>query len=171
MSKAKKTLTTHLLAAVTPHLTAEPTGTEPPKAVAKTLRKLAKQLLTQPSPPKKGKVPSPAAPTAKQARKALASELTATLQPYLLSAEGTPNGTPKVVAKTIKRLASELLKQNRKQAKQAVKKMPAVVVGSDADKLTLQAASLPPAPARRPAAKRPATRAVAAAPTLTKTTE
>jgi len=153
MSKPKKALTGRLLDAAVPYLGPEAAGSPPPKAVAKTLRKLAKQLLKQ-----QGKIektaPAPAAEaTAKQARKALAAELTASLQPYLGTDENAAASTPKPIAKTIKRLASALVKQRRKQAKQAAKAAPAVVVGSEAANLKKASG---PAAANRPAARRAA---------------
>ncbi|RZK16382.1 MAG: hypothetical protein EOO56_20060, partial [Hymenobacter sp.] len=67
MSQAQKVLTDHLVAAVVPYLGPAAEASPPPKAVAKTMRKLAKQLLKQQGKAKKNKAKKastpPAAPT------------------------------------------------------------------------------------------------------------
>lgn len=176
MSKAKKVLASHLVAAVAPHLGPDFQLNQPPKAVAKTLRKLTKQLLKQQgqAAPAAPVAEVPAAPTAKQARKALASELTATLEPFLTTEAAT--GSPsKDVTKIIKHLARALAEQRRKHAKRAAKSARTVVVGSEAKALAVASpaptpapapaatpvAAPTPAPARRPAPKRPSAKSLA----------
>lgn len=178
MSKAKKALTDHLVAAVVPHLGPVAEGNQPPKAVAKTVRKLAKQLLKQQGKVKKGKAEKaptpPAAPTAKRARKALAGELTSTLQPYL----GAEQSTSKSVAKTIKRLASELVKQRRKQDKNTAKGTPPTALEPAARTKKPQPSRPTPvapprrsAPPKRPVAKAAPALEAAAEPTTSATQE
>ena len=165
MSKAKKVLTNQLAAVIKPHLGSDELGNLPPKAVAKTLRKLAKQVRKQPKNTAKASQPK-ALSAAKQARKALFSELTDALQPYLGTADMAENSS-KAITKTIKRLATVLAKQRRKQSKQAAKAtrlvasgtVPLLAAAPEAARIT------PPAPARRPTTKRPALKAAPAAAT------
>ena len=116
MSKPQKDLANQLIAAVAP---VSGDGV-PTKAVARTLRQLAKQLTKQQS--KQAKVAQQPTPlTAKRARKALAGELVTALQPYLGADEAPEAKTSKSVTKAVKRLAAQLVKERRKQAKQTVK--------------------------------------------------
>ncbi|MGI4862635.1 MAG: hypothetical protein ACRYFZ_01840 [Janthinobacterium lividum] len=161
MSKAKKVLAEQLVAAVEPHLGSHALATLPPKAVAKTLRKLAKTVLKQQAKAAK-LVPAPSA--AKQTRKALAGELAGALQPYLGTEENLAAAPTKAITKTIKRLATAVVKQRRKQAKKAAKATKAAASGAATEPATQpQAARVKPAaPARRAPAKRPAPKATPA---------
>ena len=101
MSKSQKYLADQLAAAVAPHL-GEDAVTQPPKAVAKTLRQLAKQLTNQQS--KQAHAAEKSTPlTAKRARKALAGELATALEPYWGMAEDATVKAPKAVKKAMKR--------------------------------------------------------------------
>ena len=111
MSRAS-TLIAQLTAALVPHVGS--TDTASPKAVAKTLKKLAEHLTKQ----------QRAAHSFKRARKVLAGELISSLQGFLTpvdeEAAESPE-SPKSVAQTIKRLAAQLDNDRRKQPKRATK--------------------------------------------------
>ena len=115
MSRAS-TLIAQLTAALVPHVGS--TDTASPKAVAKTLKKLAEHLTKQQRAAHK------AAHSSKHARKVLAGELISSLQGFLTPVDDevaeSPE-SPKSVAKTIKRLAAQLDNDRRKQAKRATK--------------------------------------------------
>lgn len=169
MSTPKKNLTDQLTAAVAPHLGGDDTAAQPPKAVAKTLRQLAKQLTKQQSKQNKEAKAAlkPTPLTAKRARKALAGELATVLQPFLGTEEEAAKA-PKGVGKAVKRLTAELVKQRRKQAKQSAKQAKQADKAAKEDDPTDAAAVAAPkpktkplasrrsAPARRPATKAPA---------------
>ena len=122
MNSPKKLLAGQLAEAVVPYLGGAAQASRPPKAVAKTLRQLAKQLTKQQGKQAKAAaVPQPTPLTAKRARKAVTSELTIALQPYFETAEGSAGKAPKSITKTVKRLAAQVVKQRRKQAKQSAK--------------------------------------------------
>ena len=116
-----QTLTDQLTTAVAPHFSpddAAPTRTL--KGVAKTLRRLAKQLTAQQA--KQAREAEKATmPTAKELRKALAGELLSALKPHLGLAKAKSAEAPKPIIKTVSRLAEQILKQRRKQTKQAAK--------------------------------------------------
>ena len=111
MSRAS-TLIAQLTAALVPHVGS--TDTTSPKAVAKTLKKLAEHLTKQ----------QRAAHSFKRARKVLVGELISSLQGFLTPVDDevaeSPE-SPKSVAKTIKRLAAQLDNDRRKQPKRATK--------------------------------------------------
>jgi translation initiation factor IF-3 len=162
MSKSKKVLAGHLAAAVVPHLGTQANTTEPPKAVAKTLRKLAKQVLKQQAKADKTP-PAPAAPTTKRVRQALAGELTGALQPYLGLGDDEAAAPSKAVTKLIQRLSKKLVKQRHKQAKQLAKgkdKKAAAETSAEAARPSRPKPSR--SAARRPAAAKPRSAAKAA---------
>ncbi|GAB3639113.1 hypothetical protein GCM10027422_47040 [Hymenobacter arcticus] len=157
MSTSKTSLADQLATAIGPHLGNTSAG-HPPKAIAKTLRKLAKQLAKKQPKPEK----SAALPTAKQARKLLTGELAQAVQPYLAGEETAP----KAITKSVKRLAAQLVKQRRKQAKRTAQKGQGATPDSTAPlSAGDQAPSAPkvvrPAPARRPATNQPGSKKVA----------
>ena len=123
MNSPKKLLAGQLAKAVVPHLGGTAHASRPPKAVAKTLRQLAKQLTKQQGKQAKAAaaVLQPTPLTAKRARKVVAGELATALQPYFETAEGSAEKAPKSITKTVKRLAAQVVKQRRKQAKQSAK--------------------------------------------------
>ena len=112
MSRAS-TLIAQLTAALVPHVGS--TDTASPKAVAKTLKKLAEHLTKQQRATHK------AAHSPKPARKVLAGELISSLQAFLTPVGEEAAESPKSVAKTIKRLAAQLDNDRRKQPKRATK--------------------------------------------------
>ena len=143
MSPSKQTLADQLAAAAAPHL-GFGSGGRSPKAVAKTLRHLAKQLHKA--------ARRAARPIAKQVRKALAVQLTAALVPFLRLEIPVCGAIAKAVDSTVKRLATQLLKLHRKQDKALAKK---------ARRSAPETAAVRPVPPR-PAVKRPASKVVPA---------
>jgi len=142
MSKASP-LFEQLKTAIAPHLGSADTAS--PKAVAKTLKKLAKHLI------KKPRADRSAAPSPKRTRKALAGELMTSLQRHLTPAGEVAAEPSKSVTKTVKRLAVQLDTDRRKQAKRAAKAAK-----------TIESPSPKPAPAKAAPAK---TASAKAAPT------
>lgn len=155
MSSSKTFLAEQLATAIGPHLGNTSAG-HPPKAIAKTLRKLAKQLAKKQPKPEK----SAALPTAKQARKLLTGELAQAVQPYLAGEETTP----KAITKSVKRLAAQLVKQRRKQAKRTAQKGQGATPDTAPLSAGDQAPSAPkvvrPASARRPTTNQPGSKKV-----------
>ena len=173
MNSPKKLLAGQLAEAVGPHLGGAAHASRPPKAVAKTLRQLAKQLTKQQGKQAKAAaaVLQPTPLTAKRARKAVASELATALQPYFGTAEGSVEKAPKSITKTVKRLAAQVVKQRRKQAKQSAKqaKQDAKQTAKEAKQATKAApVAAPSVKAAAPRAAAPLTaRRAAAAPKRT----
>lgn len=108
-----------LAAALAPHLGDAPTRTL--KGVAKSLRRLAKQLTSQQAKQEKAAAKA-ALPTAKKQRDTLAGELLTALHPHLGLGNTAGNEVPKKVTKTVKQLAAQLLKQRTKLTRKTAKK-------------------------------------------------
>ncbi len=153
MSISKQALADQLAAVTAIHLGPVASG-RPSKAVAKTLRHLAKQLHKA--------ARRAAQPSAKQVRKALADQLTTALAPFLRLEIAAGGAVAKAVDNTVKRLATQLVKLHRKQdkalAKLARRSAPGPGVLAQLPAATV--ATRPAAP--RPAAKRPAPKAAPA---------
>ena len=129
--------------AIAPHLGSPDAPGQSPKAVAKTLKKLAKHLTKQ------QRAADKTANSPKRARKALTGELMTSLHDFLVPAGEATAELPKAVTKTIKRLAAQLDKDRRKQAKRAAKAARA------------EEQSMPDAPTASAAPKRPTARKAA----------
>jgi hypothetical protein len=118
MSSPTQPKADQLAAALAPHLGLAPTRTL--KGVAKSLRRLAKQLINQQDKQEKAAAKA-ALPTAKKQRNTLAGELLTALHPHLGLGPATGNEVPKKVIKTVKQLAAQLLKQRTELTRQAAK--------------------------------------------------
>lgn len=118
MSSSIQPKTDQLAAALAPHLGAAPTRTL--KGVAKSLRRLAKQLTTQQAKQERAAAKA-ALPTAKKQRNTLAGELLTALHPHLGLGKAAGNEIPKKLTRTVKQLAAQLLKQRAKLARQTAK--------------------------------------------------
>lgn len=148
MNTAKKALTEQLVAVLEPYLMHESPSYLAPKAIAKLLRKFAKQVLQQPrqATASKVRITSQVSAPAKPVHKAVTALLTGEIQTYLGTADALTPGPPKALTKSIKRLAKQVVKHQRKQ--RAV----ATPLASVSVKTTPKAAAIS-AVARRPAAK------------------
>ncbi|AWM31883.1 hypothetical protein [Hymenobacter nivis] len=153
MSPSKQTLADQLAAAAALHL-GPGAGGRSSKAVAKTLRHLAKQLHKAARRAER--------PSARQVRKALAGQLTAALAPFLRPEIPAGGAIAEAVDSTVKRLATQLVKLHRKQdkalAKQARRSVPAPVSAPVPVPVPAAVRPVPP----RPAVKRPASKVVPA---------
>lgn len=118
MSSPTQPKADQLAAALAPHLGPAPTRTL--KGVAKSLRRLAKQLTNQQAKQEKAAAKA-ALPTAKKQRNTLAGELLTALHPHLGLGPAADNEVPKKVVRTMKQLAAQLLKQRAKLARQTAK--------------------------------------------------
>ena len=118
MSSPTQSKADQLAAALAPHLGPAPTRTL--KGVAKSLRRLAKQLTNQQAKQEKAAAKA-ALPTAKKQRNSLAGELLTALHPHLGLGKATGNEVPKKVTRTVKHLAAQLLKQRVKLTRQTAK--------------------------------------------------
>lgn len=107
-----------LAAALVPHLDLAPARTL--KGVAKSLRRLARQLTNQQVKQEKADAKA-ALPTVKMQRNTLDSELLMALHPHLGLGRAAGNEVPKKIARTVKKLAAQLLKQRAKQDRKTVK--------------------------------------------------
>jgi len=150
-----------LAIALAPHLGPAPTRTL--KGVAKSLRRLARQLTNQQARQEKAAAKA-ALPTPKKQRNTLAGELLTALHPHLGLGKATGSEVPKKVTRTVKQLAAQLLKQRAKLVRQSAK-----AARKAAKKTPAAKGAATPAPARRAtrpqpmtAARKPATAKVAA---------
>lgn len=159
MSSPTQPKTDQLAAALAPHLGLAPTRTL--RGVAKSLRRLARQLTNQQAKQERAAAKA-ALPTAKKQRNALAGELLTALHPHLGLGRTAASEIPKKVVRTVKQLATQLLKQRTKLARHTAK-----AARKAAGKTPPAKPATTPARAARPqpmtAARKPATAKVVGA--------